>query len=74
MNLVTIYRAFNLTEAQLIRSRLEAADFHPFLADEFSSQEMGGFSMSRQGVRVQVPEDEAADAKELIVSADSAAE
>ena len=34
MKLVTIATSFNLAEAQLIRSRLEAAGFHPFIANE----------------------------------------
>ena len=74
MNLVTVYRGFDLTNAQMVRARLEAAEFHPFIADEFSSLEMGGISLSKQGVRVQVPEDEAADAKEFLASTDSTAE
>jgi len=66
MDLVTIFKAFNPAEAQLVRSRLEAADFHPFIADELSAFSMDGYSMAVGGIRVQVPENEAADAREFL--------
>jgi hypothetical protein len=65
MNLVTIFTAFNLAETQLLRARLEAAGFHPFLANENVSSWLGGFSTATT-IRVQVPENEADDAKEFI--------
>jgi hypothetical protein len=65
MNFVTIFTAFNLAETQLIRSRLEAAGFHPFIANENVSSWLGGYSTATM-IRVQVPEDEAADAKEFL--------
>ena len=37
MDFVTVFNAFNLADAQLVRSRLEAADFHPFVANENSA-------------------------------------
>ena len=74
MNLVTVYRAFNPAEAQLVRSRLEASDFHAFVQHELASLGMDGYAMAAQGILVQVPEAEAADAKELLASKDSSAE
>jgi len=65
MNLVTIFTAFNLAETQLLRARLEAAGFHPFLANENASSWLGGFSTATT-IRVQVPENEADDAKEFL--------
>jgi hypothetical protein len=65
MNFVTIFTAFNLAETQLIRSRLEAAGFHPFIANENVSSWLGGYSTATM-IRVQVPEAEAADAKEFL--------
>ena len=65
MNLVTIFTAFNLAETQLIRSRLEAAGFHPFIVNENVSSWLGGFS-SATTLGLQVPETEAADAKEFL--------
>ena len=54
------------TEAQLVRSRLEAAGFHPFVANENCRLGMAGYSPLASGIRVQVPETEAADAKEFL--------
>ncbi|HVU27093.1 MAG TPA: DUF2007 domain-containing protein [Verrucomicrobiae bacterium] len=66
MDFVTIFKAFSPAEAQLVRSRLEAANFHPFVADEFSALSTDGYSMAIGGIRVQVPENEAADATEFL--------
>ena len=66
MDLVTIFNAFSPAEAQLVRSRLEAADFHPFVADELSALSIGGYSLATGGIRVQVPENEATDAREFL--------
>ncbi len=74
MSPTTIFKAFNPAEAQLVRSRLEAAGFHPFVADELSAFSIDGYSMSVGGIRVQVPESEAADAREFLESPDSPAE
>jgi hypothetical protein len=65
MNLITIATDFNLTNAQLICSRLEAAKFHPFIANENVAGWLGGTSTAAL-LRVQVPETEAADAKEFL--------
>jgi Putative prokaryotic signal transducing protein len=66
MDFVTIFKAFSPAEAQLVRSRLEAANFHPFVADELSALSMEGYSMAIGGIRVQVPESEAADARDFL--------
>ena len=70
MSLVTVYRAFNSADAHLIRSRLEAADLHATIAHELSALSMDGYSLAAGGILVQVPEAEAADARELIETAD----
>jgi hypothetical protein len=66
MSPVTIFKALNPAEAQLVRSRLEAAGFHPFVADELSAFSIDGYSLAVGGIRVQVPEAEVADAKEFL--------
>lgn len=68
MNLVTISRAFNPADAQLVRSRLEAAGFHPVVAHELSSLSLDGYAMAAGGILVQVPEEEAAEAKVFLES------
>jgi hypothetical protein len=66
MTLVTVFQTFSPAEAQLVRSRLDAAEFHPFVQHELASLSMDGYSMATGGILVQVPEDEAADARELL--------
>jgi hypothetical protein len=66
MNPVTIYRALNPADAQLVFSRLDAAGFHPFVADEIAALSMEGYALAAGGIRVQVPASEAADAKEFL--------
>ena len=66
MDLVTIFIAFSPAEAQLVRSRLEAAAFNPFVADELSALSIDGYSLATGGIRVQVPDNEAADAREFL--------
>jgi hypothetical protein len=74
MSPVTIFKAFNPAEAQLVRSRLEAAGFHPFVADELSALSIDGYALAAGGIRVQVPEDEAADAREFLETPTAPAE
>jgi hypothetical protein len=74
MSPTTIFKAFNPAEAQLVRSRLEAAGFHPFVADELSALSIDGYSLAAGGIRVQVPENEAADAREFLETPSSPAE
>lgn len=66
MELVTVFTAFNPAEAQLIRSRLEAAGLLAFVADELAALSMDGYALAAGGIRVQVPEVDAAAALELI--------
>jgi len=73
MQLVTIFSAFNPAEAQLVRSRLDAAGFHAIVANELSALSMEGYSMAVGGIRVQDPEIEAGEAKEFL-SGEPAAE
>ncbi len=65
MDFVTVITTANLTEAQLHCSRLEAAGFHPFVANENTASWLAGYSVLAN-VQVQVPEAEAADAKEFL--------
>lgn len=67
MNLVTVHTAFNSADAQLINSRLQAAGFHSVVTGELAALSMDGYSLAAGGIRVQVPETEAAEAQELLV-------
>jgi hypothetical protein len=66
MKLITVYSAFQPVDAQLARSRLEAAGFLASVAHEASSLVMDGYSMATGGILVQVPEDQAEEARALI--------
>lgn len=66
MKLVTIFRTFNVGEAEVIRSRLDAAEFDVALTNELSSLSIDGYSLAAGGILVQVPEDQAADARALL--------
>ena len=68
MEFVTVFSAFNPADAQLVRSRLEAAGFHPEVLHELSSLSMDGYAMAAGGILVQVPDEEAADAKEFLAA------
>jgi hypothetical protein len=75
MNLVAIAANFNLAEAQLTRARLEAAGFHPFIANENAALLAGFGTCSTAGMlRIEVPEDEAADAREFLETPTTPAE
>jgi hypothetical protein len=66
MSLVTIHRAFNPADAQLVRSRLEAAEFHPVVTNELSALSLDGYALAAGGILVQVPADEADEAREFL--------
>ena len=67
MKLTTVFVALESSEAQLIRGRLEVAGFTASV-----THETGTFSPEAQvatgGVYVQVPDEEAADARALLES------
>ena len=66
VNLVTVSTAFNPADAYFTRSRLDAAGFHAIVTNELSALSMDGYALAAGGIRVQVPESEAADAKEFL--------
>ncbi len=72
MELVTVFTAFNSAEAQLIRSRLEAAGLRAFVRDELSALSMDGYALAAGGISVQVPDADAELALELIRDGGSA--
>jgi len=65
MKPVTIATDFNLANAGMVCARLDAAGFHPTLVNENASAWLGGTSTSTM-LRIQVPEDEAAEAKKFL--------
>jgi hypothetical protein len=70
MQLVTVFHTLNPAEAQLIRSRLDAAGFYAVVLHELSSLSLDGYSLAAGGIQVQVPEDVAEDARALLKAED----
>ena len=68
MRLVTIYTAFNPADAQLVRSRLEVAEFHALVKNEIAALSLEGYALTAGGIQVQVPEAEAAEARTFLDS------
>jgi hypothetical protein len=68
MDFVTIHKAISAADAQVVRSRLEAANFHPFVPDDLSAFGSDPLALGSGGIRIQVPEAEAAEAKEFLES------
>lgn len=66
MKLITVLNTFQPMEAQLIRSRLEAAGFHPEVVNELSALSTEGYSVATGGIQVKVPDIEWDDANELL--------
>jgi hypothetical protein len=68
MNLITVANVLNPAEAGLLCSRLEAAEFHPFMPDQFSAVNTDGYTLAIGGIRIQVPDDEAIAAREFLAA------
>lgn len=66
MELVTVYRTFNLADAQLVWSRLDAAGLPAVVTHETAALSTEGYSLSTGGVRVQVPASHAAEARAML--------
>jgi len=69
MQLVTIIKEFQIADADLKRARLEAAGFHPFV-NNVAVASYSGTAMATGGILLQVPEPEAADAREFLNAPD----
>jgi hypothetical protein len=63
---VTIFKTFSVIEAQVVCGRLEAAGFEAEVTHELAALSMEGYSMSTGGVRVVVPADQAAEARQYL--------
>ena len=74
MQMVTILTAFNPADAQLARSRLEAAGFQPVVKNELAALSMDGYGLAVGGILVQVPAEEADEARDFLTAPDVATE
>jgi hypothetical protein len=66
MSLVTVYRTFSSGDAHLVCSRLDAANLQATVAHELAALSMDGYALAAGGIRVEVPEDQAEEAREII--------
>lgn len=66
MGPVTVLTAFNPAQAQLACSRLEAAGFHAVVTHELSALSLDGYALAAGGIRVEVPSEEAEEAREFL--------
>ena len=66
MKLVTIFNTFDPSEAQLQRSRLEAAGMIVIVKNELAAMTLDGYTMAAGGIQVQVPEDQVESARALL--------
>ncbi|MEO7297681.1 MAG: DUF2007 domain-containing protein [Verrucomicrobiota bacterium] len=67
MDFETVFETFNSAEANLIASQLEVAGFEPTILNEFSTLTLGAPNTAG-GIRVQVAQGRAADARALVHS------
>ncbi|MCX8155815.1 MAG: DUF2007 domain-containing protein [Verrucomicrobiae bacterium] len=67
-NPVVIFKTLNLAEAQLVCSRLQAAGFFASVSHELAALSLEGYSLAAGGVRVEVPADQADEAKAFLAS------
>jgi hypothetical protein len=68
MDFMTVYRAFNPADAELVRSRLEANEFLVNVKNENAALSVDGYAMAVGGILVQVPEDQVQSARTLLES------
>jgi len=66
MGPVTVFRSYNLADADLVRSRLEAAGFTAEIIHDTAALGAEGYTMAIGGVKVQVPEEQAQEARAFI--------
>ena len=74
MQMVTVFTAFNPADAHVVRSCLDAANFHPVVMHELSALSLDGYAPAAGGILVQVPDTEAEEAREFLKSPPPAAE
>jgi len=72
VELETVFETLNAAEAQLIRSRLDAAGLHPEVDPEIDPLSIGAFSHTSGGVQIKVPAAEAKDALAILAASERA--
>ncbi|MCC7375248.1 MAG: DUF2007 domain-containing protein [Verrucomicrobiales bacterium] len=70
VELETVFETLNATEAQLIRSRLEAAGLSAEVDPEIDPLSIEGFTLPAGGIQIKVPSAQAADARALLAASE----
>ncbi len=68
MKLVTVFATINSVDADLVASRLTAAEFQVTILHDGAAANIVGLTLGPSGIQVQVPEDEADEAREFLAS------
>jgi hypothetical protein len=72
VELETVAETLNPAEAQLIRSRLDAAGLHPEVDPEFDPLSIEGFALPDGGIQIKVPHSEAEEARMILSASERA--
>ncbi len=68
--MITVAQCFDVQQAQRLQMALQAADIPSFIPDEFTAQNAPWYFIgSGSGVRLQVAEEHAAEARQIIAEA-----
>lgn len=73
VELESVFETLNPAEAQLIRSRLEAAGLNAVVDPEFDPLCIGGFSLPG-GIRIKVPQGQVQEARAILDAGEKAEE
>lgn len=74
VELETVFETLNASEAQLIRSRLEAAGLEPEVDPEIDPLSIEGFTLPAGGIQIKVPTAQAADARAILAAREQGSE
>lgn len=72
VELESVFETLNPAEAQLIRSRLEAAGLTPEVDPEIDPLCIEGFSLPSGGIQIKVPSHQAQDARLILAASEKA--
>ena len=72
VELVVVFETLNASEAQLIRSRLEAAGMAPEVDPEIDPLSIGGFGLPKGGIQIKVPATQAEEARAILEAGERA--
>jgi hypothetical protein len=66
--MITVARCSTVDEAMMLRALLEASGIEVFIPDELTASVVPHHFITRSGVRVQVPDEQAEEARRILES------